>query len=176
VPGRARALVVVVAVAVVAAPLPAGGAPRTAGVPSTDLERAVLVRVNTLRRSHGLTPLRPSTRLAAAADAHARELAARGYFAHASSDGSPFWRRIERFYPSRPFAYWSTGENLLWSARPLAADRAVQLWLDSPEHRRNLLAPRWREVGLAALAAQAAPGAFGGQDVVILTADFGVRR
>src|SRR3954465_4692479 len=175
VPGRARAVVVLAALAAsaiaVAAPSLPPAAPH-ADVRSPALEAAVVVRVNALRRSHGLVPLRLSAALAAAADAHSREQAAGGYFAHASTDGSPFWRRIERFYPAKPFAYWSTGENLLWSSRTLDAAAAVRLWLASPEHRRNLLAPRWRELGLSALEAGAAPGAFGGRDVVILTADF----
>jgi uncharacterized protein YkwD len=42
-------------------------------------------------------------------------------------------------------------------------------------HRRNILAPGWREVGLSALTVPAAPGVFGGRDVVIITTDFGFR-
>ena len=45
--------------------------------------------------------------------------------------------------------------------------------MDSPGHRENILAPGWREVGLSALTVAAAPGVFGGRDVVIITTDFG---
>jgi uncharacterized protein YkwD len=47
--------------------------------------------------------------------------------------------------------------------------------MDSPPHRKNLLTPGWREVGLGAVRALGAPGVYRGLDVTILTADFGVR-
>jgi uncharacterized protein YkwD len=50
------------------------------------------------------------------------------------------------------------------------------MWLRSRPHRRNLLTPRWREIGLSAVHVAAAPGFFGGRTVTIVTADFGVRR
>jgi uncharacterized protein YkwD len=49
------------------------------------------------------------------------------------------------------------------------------MWLDSPPHRKILLTSAWREVGLGAVRALAAPGVYKGLDVTILTADFGVR-
>jgi uncharacterized protein YkwD len=45
----------------------------------------------------------------------------------------------------------------------------------SPEHRANILAPTWHEIGIAAVHVEAAPGAYHGQPVTILTTDFGVR-
>jgi uncharacterized protein YkwD len=47
--------------------------------------------------------------------------------------------------------------------------------MNSPPHRANLLSPRWREVGLAAVHVGRAPGVYGGREVTIVTADFGVR-
>ena len=52
----------------------------------------------------------------------------------------------------------------------------MQLWLNSPEHKANLLTARWREIGVSAVHVTAAPGAFHGLDVTIVTTDFGVRR
>jgi uncharacterized protein YkwD len=66
-------------------------------------------------------------------------------------------------------------ENLIWSSPVLSADDAIKLWMDSPPHRKNLLTPGWREVGLGAVRALGAPGVYRGLDVTILTADFGVR-
>ena len=48
--------------------------------------------------------------------------------------------------------------------------------MGSPGHRANLLSPRWREIGIAAVHAASAPGVYGGHEVTIVTADFGVRR
>jgi uncharacterized protein YkwD len=140
------------------------------------LEGAVLAEVNALRSRNGLAPLRLSSSLAAAADVHSNAMAERGFFSHASADGSAFWKRVQRHYGSEGFAYWSVGENLLWASPTLDAAKAIRMWLDSPPHKKNLLAPQWREIGLSAVRAASAPGAFNGLDVTIVTADFGVRR
>jgi uncharacterized protein YkwD len=103
-------------------------------------------------------------------------MAARGYFQHASFDGTAFWQRIQRFYGRRGFRTWSVGENLLWSSPDVGAARAVQMWMNSPEHRANLLARSWRDVGLAAVHVASAPGVYHGDAVTVVTADFGVRR
>lgn len=142
---------------------------------TASLEAALLVEINEVRAEHGLRPLRANARLATAAGAHSREMVARGFFAHASGDGTPFWRRIRHFYGAGGYGYWSVGENLLWSSPDVGAAAAVRMWLQSPPHRKNLLTTRWREVGLAALHASAAPGSYEGRPVTVLTADFGVR-
>ena len=72
--------------------------------------------------------------------------------------------------------YWSVGENLLWSSPDVDAAGALDMWMNSPEHRKILLTARWREIGLAAVHVAAAPGTYGGREVTIVTADFGVRR
>jgi uncharacterized protein YkwD len=140
------------------------------------LERDVLAEVNALRRSHGLAPLRLSRQLSAAAQAHSAAMARHGFFRHESADGSEFWKRVRRYYRAAGFGYWSVGENLLWSAPNVDARRAVRMWLNSPSHRRTLLTAEWREIGLGAVHVASAPGAYGGREVTILTADFGVRR
>lgn len=143
--------------------------------PEAALEAALLGEINELRTEHGLAPLRPSPGLSTAAEQHSEAMGEHGFFAHESSDGSAFWRRIERAYPRRGHRLWGVGENLAWGTE-LTAETAIDLWLASPLHRRNLLHPRWREIGIAAVRVPGAPGVFGGQDVTIVTTDFGVRR
>jgi uncharacterized protein YkwD len=138
------------------------------------LEAGLLSQINAFRRSRGLRPLRTSARLRAAADAHSGAMATQGFFAHASPDGTPFWRRVQRYYPKT--RYWSVGENLLWSSPDVDAAGALRTWLNSPPHRRILLTARWREVGLSAVHVDAGPGVFQGRPVTVVTADFGVRR
>jgi uncharacterized protein YkwD len=140
------------------------------------LERGLLAQVNTFRRAHGLVALRPSVKLWLAARQHSGEMAVRGYFSHSSADGSHFDRRIARYYAMGNRGYWSVGENLLWSSPDVDAAGALRMWLNSPEHRANLLTARWREIGLSAVHTATAPGTFGGREVTIVTADFGVRR
>jgi uncharacterized protein YkwD len=152
------------------------GAPQRRTVALSSLEGGVLDDLNALRAQHHLAPLRLSAQLTAAARSHTVDMAAQGYFEHESADGTAFWKRIERFYPSHRYSSWSVGENLLWVSPDTDAHSALQDWLDSPKHRANMLKPGWRDIGVAAVHVTAAPGDFEGQDVTILTTDFGARR
>ena len=152
----------------------AGQPVRTVGA-ANQLESQVLGQLNAVRKAHGLAPLRLSLPLSAAADAHSRAMGTFGFFAHSSRDGSAFWKRVQRYYGKGRYANWSVGENLLWSTTGLGASGALKLWMASPGHRKNILTARWREIGLSAVTVPAAPGVFGGRDVVIITSDFGVR-
>jgi uncharacterized protein YkwD len=157
----------------------AGPAGATANRPATalsTLEQGVLADINGLRRDHGLAPLRLSAALTAAARQHSTEMAARGYFGHNSASGSSFDKRIARYYPIGGTHYWSVGENLLWSSPDVDAGGALTMWWNSPEHRKNLLTARWREIGVSAIHVAAAPGTYGGREVTIVTTDFGVRH
>jgi uncharacterized protein YkwD len=136
----------------------------------------VLYNMNAFRREHGLAPLRMSAALSAAARKHSTDMATRGYFSHTSVGGTSFDKRIARFYPLGNKHYWSVGENLLWSSPDVDAAHALDMWINSPEHRKNMLTARWREIGLAAVHVPSAPGTYGGREVTIVTADFGVRR
>jgi uncharacterized protein YkwD len=153
----------------------AAGKPARTLAAANQLESQVLVELNAIRRSHGLTPVRRSPSLSDAADAHSRSMGRFGYFEHESRDGSAFWKRVRRYYGAGGYGTWSVGENLLWSSGSLDASRALKLWMESPGHRANILTARWREVGLSAVTVAGAPGVFGGRDVVIITTDFGVR-
>jgi uncharacterized protein YkwD len=159
----------------------AGAAPATAPRRSRTrtamavLEEAVVARMNLVRRRHGLRPLRYSGRLRAAAVFHSRDMGRRGYFEHDSISGTPFWRRIERFYPSRGFRSWTVGENLFWASETYGAAFAVREWMQSPPHRQNILSRDWREVGIGAVYFANAGGEYRGRPVTIVTADFGAR-
>jgi uncharacterized protein YkwD len=139
------------------------------------LESSVVARMNGVRRSHRLRPLRMSRRLRTAALFHSKDMGRRGYFEHDSLTGTQFWRRIERFYPSRGFSSWTVGENLLWGSDTYDATFAVREWMESPPHRQNILSRDWREVGIGAVFFGHAPGEYGGRPVTIVTADFGSR-
>lgn len=168
------AFVTLATAARLAAPAP-GSAVRTLAEVGA-LDSAVLGQINAVRARHGLVRLRMNARLSAAAEQHSSAMARRGFFSHDSADGSPFWKRVGRYYGSSGYGFWSVGENLLWASPALDAARVVGGWLESPKHRRNLLAARWREIGISAVHTGAAPGSFHGLEVTILTADFGVRR
>jgi len=103
-------------------------------------------------------------------------MAAYGFFTHESRDGTAFWQRIKRDYPKSGYRVWSVGETLAFSSGSIDAAAAVRMWMSSPPHRRVLLDPTWREVGVSALRVTSAPGDFQGDDVTLVTADFGIRR
>ncbi|MDX6485631.1 MAG: hypothetical protein QOF43_784 [Gaiellaceae bacterium] len=139
------------------------------------LETSVLVEINAFRTEHNLPKLHLNPLLTTAAAAHSRQMAEQGYFAHESADGSAFWRRLRGYYSSRRWHTWSVGENLLWSSPDIDGPGALQLWLESPEHRKNLMDRSWREIGVSAVHVAQAPGVYEGQDVTIVTTDFGAR-
>ena len=175
---RGAAVLAAVVVTALAAVGAAAAVPSSAhhAVRLTSLESGVLQQLNRIRAQHGLVPLHLNTRLSAAADQHSREMGDDGYFQHNSVDGTEFWRRIARWYPSNGYGFWSVGENLLWSSPDVDPEQALQLWMNSPEHRANILTPRWREIGVSAVHLQSAPGTYHGLAVTIITTDFGVRH
>jgi uncharacterized protein YkwD len=172
----AAALAVCLALVAASAALGAPAQPRQPASSLSALELGVLVDINAYRSQHHLVPLRLSSTLTTAAREHSQQMASQGYFAHESADGSAFWKRVQRFYTSSAFRYWSVGENLLWSSPDVDPQGALKLWVNSPEHRANLLNGRWREIGVSAIHVAAAPGTYKGLDVTIVTTDFGVRH
>ena len=140
------------------------------------LNRQVLAAVNRFRVAHGLVALRESGGLDRSARQHSLEMGRLGYFSHSSADGTVFWQRIQHYYPSRPNRGWAVGENMLWRAPGATAAQAMQMWIASPEHLRNMLTARWRQIGVSAVRVLHAPGVYHGWRVVIITTDFGVRH
>jgi uncharacterized protein YkwD len=134
------------------------------GAASTRATQAqVLVLFNQQRAAHGLKPLSIDAKLTRAADAHSDDMLRRGYFAH---DGpQEKWDVRIRRYARRTLI----GEILSQGAGQYATPAGmVKAWMNSPEHRRVILTPELRLVGLGV-----ATGTFQGQDgVAMATADF----
>jgi uncharacterized protein YkwD len=148
----------------------------TARSASATLDLGVLDQLNQIRAQYRLKPLSLSGSLVAAAQMHSRDMLANGYFAHNSLNGSPFWKRIQAYYPEGRFGYWSVGENLYWSSGSTSATAVTEAWMASPEHRANILDPAWHQIGIAAASSPDAPGTYAGLGVTVITTDFGVRR
>jgi uncharacterized protein YkwD len=138
---------------------------------------SVVQELNRVRAARGLPPLRSAPALAVSARRHSTQMGQRGFFAHESADGTPFWRRIGRFYGGSGFRSWEVGENIFWqSPASIAAISVVRSWLASPGHRANVLSGSWQDVGVGAVSLASAPGVYGGSPVTIVTVDFGKRR
>lgn len=155
---------------------PASSAGYGSRVLLTSFEVGLISQLNDIRIEHGLVPLRVSGSLSASAGAHTAEMLADGYFTHSSADGAPFLTRIGHWYRSAGFTYWAAGENLLWSSKQIDASQAVEIWMNSAEHRQNVLSPLWREIGISVLTSPDAHGVYGDNAVTVIATDFGVRN
>ena len=86
-------------------------------------------------------PLRYSADLADASQAHAMDMAQRGYFDHDTPEGVQPKERL-----ARTGYQWSlTGENI--ARGDMGADEAMEGWLRSPGHCANIMEPRFSEMG-----------------------------
>jgi uncharacterized protein YkwD len=121
--------------------------------PGASDRAAIVCEINAARADAGRAPLESRTSLVGAADAHSRDMVARRYFSHDSPEGEGPADRARRAGYMRHADIWRIGEVLAWSrGETLTAAAAVDLWLDSPPHRRILLSRRYRDVGAGPVA------------------------
>ncbi len=152
----------------------AGRRPRRSARGRKATRKAVLCLLNLQRRAHGLPGLRSNRRLLRAAEAHSRSMVRLGYFSHDEPGGIGVLSRILRSgYLSRTHG-WSVGENLGMGQGPGATPRAmVRAWMGSTPHRANILAGKFREIGLGVISGvPGRPRASG----ATFTTDFGRRH
>ena len=114
-------------------------------------EAQVIERVNQVRESRNLIPLRGSPALAGVARAHAEDMAQRGYLDHINPEGqSP----LDRAQTAGVEGYRLLAENIAASAA--SGDRiqaSLEEWLASESHRMNLLNPAFNTTGVAVVEA-----------------------
>jgi uncharacterized protein YkwD len=117
-----------------------------------DMETSIGCLINENRAAAGLQPVQPNTDLREAALSHSQEMVSQGYFEHTSPAGVTFIDRIQQYGYMQGTASWIVGENLVWGDRELSTpDALVTAWMNSPEHRANLLRPQFNEIGIAAV-------------------------
>ncbi|NMO21824.1 CAP domain-containing protein [Pyxidicoccus fallax] len=105
-----------------------------------EARRAVYERINALRRAHRLPELTPEPVLERVAQDYSDRMSAENFFAHVAPDGSTLTRRLPA-----DARYVRAGENLGLAPGPLAAHFGIE---HSPGHRRNLLDPGFRFMGV----------------------------
>lgn len=122
----------------------AGGPCSVADASNDSEELSFLATINGYRAQRGLAQLALSGTLNRAAEWQARDMIANNYFAHTDSTGrSPFVRTVDCGYPI------AGGENLAGGANRGTASSAFELFRGSPSHNSNMLAPEYREIGIA---------------------------
>jgi len=175
--GRTVALALVAAVLVVIGFLASSAFARSSDTPTSlsTLNQQVFAAINTFRTSRGLVALKESNALDRAALAHSLQMGQKSFFSHDSANGEQFYVRVKRYYHVTGYSHWTVGENLVWGAPALSAAAAMQQWIKSPPHLKNLESAKWRDLGVSAVTVARAGGVYGGQRVTIITTDFGVR-
>jgi uncharacterized protein YkwD len=109
------------------------------------MESGVLQRLNQIRRDKGHGALRGDERLANIAREYSRRMAAGGFFSHVSPDGDNL---VDRLQTAR-ISYAMAGENLFMCTNVSdPVERAVQSWMNSPGHRRNILNGEYTHTGI----------------------------
>jgi uncharacterized protein YkwD len=103
---------------------------------------AVRARVNAERARAGLPPLAESIELDRAAQQHAEDMLARGYFEHTSPEGDTVRERAH----DHGYRWRAVGENI--ALGQLTVDQAMDSWMKSPEHRDNILDREYRDLGV----------------------------
>jgi uncharacterized protein YkwD len=113
------------------------------------LRHAIVCLVNAERRRVGVRGVRSNARLRRTALAHADDMVRRRYFRHDSLDGRTFLDRIvARRYAPRSTGFVA-GEALAWGTGRYGTPQAVvRAWMASPSHRRVLLLPAFRDIGV----------------------------
>ena len=113
-----------------------------------EVEWAIIARINEIRRARGLSELAYDPRLQAAAMNHSAEMHRMNYFSHTSpTHGRESLK--ERIQLEGIGNFRSAGENLAMGPDiGDIAERFVQMWMDSPGHRDNILTEGYRFTGV----------------------------
>ena len=106
------------------------------------VRKEMLASVNAARKQARLRPLTASALLDKAAQRHAEDMLARGYFAHKSPSGTTVRERAR----SAGYDWRSIGENIAYGQTSVG--EVMETWLNSPGHRKNILTPDFTELGL----------------------------
>jgi len=122
------------------------------------------------RRRLGVRVLRSATALYRSADLKMRWIIACRAFTHTPC-GRPF---VSAFSSERyTQGNWRVGENLAWGSGSLGRVREIfDRWLQSPEHRKNISRPDWREIGVSLVHTMRL---FGWENVTVWVTHFGSR-
>lgn len=115
-----------------------------------DYEQAVIEKTNDIRMQNGLPPLAHATGLDESARFHVADMSVNNYFSHntihvingESTQVCDTWNRIQDYYTN----WEALGENIAAGQR--TPDQAMNGWMNSPEHKDNILNKEYWEIGV----------------------------
>jgi uncharacterized protein YkwD len=138
----------------VASPAACPGSRSTVVTPAAR-RAAFLCLLNHARRTVGRSPLRPSGALARVAHAKGSDVARCDDFSHEACGADPFLH-----VRASGLRVVKAGENLYLGERPRGSALDVLVaWLESPSHRRVMLADEFSHAGAAVLEVERLAGA-----------------
>ncbi len=109
---------------------------------ATDVSaQSLLITTNDRRTASGESALQLNAQLTQAAQAKAADMATRDYWSHTTPDGQQPWS----FIVAAGYNYQTAGENLAYGFDTAAG--TITGWMNSAEHRANLLNTSFTDVG-----------------------------
>ena len=168
---------------------PAGGYSKEVPViNATSLETRIHALVNNVRQEHGLRALGTDMALVSLAHSHSADMASKGYFGHVNPEERDATARgaaagYTCHKAADPYYTYAIAENLYatyrytavllqdsratgyaWTTEEAMAEETVNAWMNSPDHRDNILDPGNGREGIGV--------AIGKGDMVFVTQDF----
>lgn len=131
---------------------------------SEDIVNQVFISVNEERSKNELNSLNFNNVLNESALAKGNDMIANNYFSHTSIDGRKPWDFVDR----NKYQYVLIGENLAMNF--ITASGAHSALMASPSHQKNILNPKYTDIGLAVV-----NGDINGKNTNILVQLFGSR-
>lgn len=156
----------------------AGGISISSGSPSSTISvgnqspqpEALLQQINNARATNGVAAVSENPLLDKAAQLKLADMISKSYFAHTAPDGTQWYS----FITQAGYIYSKAGENLALGTYSQVPEQAiVNEWLNSPEHRANLLNSDYVDIGIGIGEAHNVDGH---QDTTITVTEYGLRQ
>jgi hypothetical protein len=118
------------------------------GAFSADSEADLVALTNRSRANAGLKALKVSSTLKAVARWRSKDMINRDYFSHDIPGYGSVFKRLD----AKGYCYKVAGENIGWNNYPddTATAAIHKMFMDSTEHRRNILGRAWDVIGVGA--------------------------
>ena len=116
---------------------------------SATAEQQLFTLTNQARASAGLPTLGWDATLAGIARWRSQDMATRDYFSH---NIPPSGEMVFDVMDQQGYCYQLAGENIGWNNYPddQATDEIQTMFMNSPDHRANILGPAWDSIGIGA--------------------------
>lgn len=124
---------------------------------------SLLDQTNQARLQNGVTTLKIDNKLNQAAYLKAQDMFAKQYWAHNAPDGTQPWKWLDDVR----YNYNEAGENL--AKNFTSTDAVMTAWMNSPEHRDNILNDNYKDVGFAVM-----NGNLQGEPTLLIVAFYGL--